>query len=39
MTIMRGKVVVENGKFLASKSEGRYIKRSVSDEIRNGPAL
>jgi dihydropyrimidinase len=39
MTIMRGKVAVEDGKFLASNADGKYLKRVIPAEIRGGPAL
>ena len=38
-TILRGKLVVENGKFLGSPTDGQYLKRKVPAEIRDGPAL
>jgi len=39
MTMLRGKVMVENGQYLASPKDGRYIKRKIAAEILNGPAL
>ena len=39
MTILRGKVVVENSRYVANNIDGNYLKRKVSDEILNGPAL
>lgn len=39
MTILRGKVVVEEGKFLGSPADGRYLKRKIPAEIIAGPAL
>jgi dihydropyrimidinase len=39
VTILRGKVVVENGKFSADLKDGQFIKRKVADEIRARPAL
>jgi dihydropyrimidinase len=39
MTIMRGKVAVENGQFLATNKDGKYLKRKIPAEIRSGPAL
>jgi hypothetical protein len=39
MTILRGKVVVENGKYFASPRDGRYLKRKIGAEILNGPSL
>jgi dihydropyrimidinase len=39
MTILRGKVVVENGQFLASLSDGQFLSRKIPDEIRSRPAV
>ena len=39
MTILRGKVMVENGKFLGAPSDGKYLKRKIPAEIRNGPVV
>ena len=39
MTMLRGKVMVENGRYLASPRDGRYLKRKIAAEILNGPAL
>jgi dihydropyrimidinase len=39
LTILRGKVVVENGQFLAEPGRGRYLKRKLRREILEGPAL
>jgi dihydropyrimidinase len=39
MTIQRGKVVVEDGKLLAALSDGQFVPRKISDEIRGRPAL
>jgi hypothetical protein len=39
MTILRGKVVVDNGQFLASRSDGQFLPRRIPDEIRSRPAL
>ena len=30
VTILRGKVMVENGQYFASPSDGRYLKRKIS---------
>jgi dihydropyrimidinase len=38
-TILRGKVMVENGRYLASPGDGKYLKRKIPAEIRNGAAL
>jgi dihydropyrimidinase len=39
MTILRGKVVVENGQFLAHPSDGQFLPRKIPDAIRARPAL
>src|SRR5207245_1933034 len=39
MTLLRGKVVVEGGKFLGAAADGRYLKRKIPAEIRGGPAV
>ena len=39
MTVLRGKVVVENGEFHGSPDDGRYLLREIPDVIREGPAL
>ena len=39
MTILRGKVVVENGRYLANSQDGRYVKRKIPSDILNGLAL
>jgi dihydropyrimidinase len=38
LTIARGKVVVEDGRFLGSPRDGRLVKRRVADSILSGPA-
>ena len=39
LTILRGKIVVENGRFFAEESDGQYLSRRISDEILGGAAL
>src|SRR6266540_2140349 len=39
VTILRGKIMVENGRYLASPKDGRYLKRKIPAEILRGPAL
>ena len=39
MTILRGKIVVENGQFHASVSDGQFLQRKIPDEIRSRPAV
>ena len=36
LTVLRGKIVVENEKFLGDLNDGRYLVRKISDEIRSG---
>src|SRR5262249_28483159 len=38
-TILRGKVMVQNGQYLASPQDGRYLKRKIAQNIRDGAAL
>jgi dihydropyrimidinase len=38
-TILRGKVVVENGKFTGDLKDGQFVPRKVADEIRTRPAV
>jgi dihydropyrimidinase len=39
MTILRGKVMVDNGNFLASPSDGQFLSRKIPDAIRTRPAV
>jgi len=39
MTVLRGKVMVENGEFKGDLKDGKYLKREISADIRTGPAL
>jgi len=39
MTVLRGKVMVENGKFKGDLKDGKYLKREIAADIRTGPAL
>jgi dihydropyrimidinase len=38
-TILRGKIQVEDGRYLASPGDGKYLKRRIGAEIRGGAAL
>ena len=38
-TILRGKIQVENGRYLASPRDGKYLKRKIGSEIRSRAAL
>jgi dihydropyrimidinase len=39
LTVLRGKIVVENGKFMGEPSDGQYLHREISAEIRSGATL
>ena len=39
MTILRGKIVVESGDFLAAPSDGQFLPRKIGGDIRSRPAL
>lgn len=39
LTILRGKVVVEDGEFHGAESDGQYLTRKIPDAIRAGAAL
>ncbi|MBI4192568.1 MAG: amidohydrolase family protein [Betaproteobacteria bacterium] len=39
MTILRGKVKVEDGRFLSDPKDGQYLYRKIPDEIRSRPLL
>jgi dihydropyrimidinase len=39
MTLLRGKVVVENGKFHGAAADGQWLHRRIADEILSGAAL
>ena len=39
VTLLRGKVMVENGKYLASAGDGQYLKRKISSDILGGAKL
>jgi dihydropyrimidinase len=39
MTMLRGKVVVENGAFAGDPGDGVFVPRKVADEIRARPAV
>jgi dihydropyrimidinase len=36
LTLLRGRIAVEDGKFMADLSDGQYLLRSISEEIRSG---
>jgi dihydropyrimidinase len=37
-TVLRGKVMVENGRYLASPNDGKYLKRKIGAATLNGSA-
>ena len=39
MTLLRGKVIVEDGKLVGSSSDGRWLKRRVSGDVTARPVL
>jgi dihydropyrimidinase len=39
MTILRGKIMVEDGRFLASPSDGQFLPRRIPDAVRSRPAV
>jgi dihydropyrimidinase len=39
VTLLRGKVMVENGQYSGNPNDGRYLKRKISSEILKGVAL
>jgi dihydropyrimidinase len=39
LTMLRGKIVVENGRFAGGLGDGRFLPRKVADEIRSRPAV
>jgi dihydropyrimidinase len=39
MTVLRGKVVVENGQFLGRNGAGQHLKRKIAGEMIAGPML
>ena len=39
MTILRGKIMVENGEFMGDPKDGKYLKRAIPKSITIGPEL
>ena len=39
MTILRGKIMVENGVFMGDPKDGKYLKRAIPKSITMGPEL
>jgi len=39
LTVLRGKVVVDDGKFTGDLKDGQYLLRKISEEIRSSASL
>ena len=39
MTLLRGKIMVENGEFMGDPKDGKYLKRAIPKSITMGPEL
>ena len=39
LTVLRGKVVVEDGEFSGDIKDGTYLKRKIPEDIRSRPAI
>ena len=39
MTLLRGKVIVEDGKLVGSSTDGRWLKRRVSGDVISRPVV
>jgi dihydropyrimidinase len=39
VTILRGKIAVDNGNLLATPSDGQFLPRKIPDAIRSRPAV
>ncbi|MGE0767002.1 MAG: amidohydrolase family protein [Hyphomicrobiaceae bacterium] len=39
LTMLRGRVMVEGGKYLGKPGDGAYLKRKIPRDVLNGPAL
>ena len=39
MTILRGKIAVDDGKLLAAPTDGQFLPRKIPDAIRSRPAV
>ena len=39
MTILRGKVIVENGRLVGSTDDGQWLKRQVSPDVLARPVV
>ena len=39
MTLLRGKVIVEDGKLVGHSTDGRWVKRKVAGDVTSRPAV
>ncbi len=39
LTVLRGKVMMENGEFFGDVKDGTYVKRRIADDVRRRPAV
>jgi hypothetical protein len=39
MTILRGKVIVENGQLVGSSSDGQWLRRKVAPDVLTRPVV
>ena len=39
LTLLRGKVVVENGEFRGAETDGHYLFRKIAEEVRSGGSI
>lgn len=39
MTVLRGKIMVEDGEFKGALSDGKYLKREIPEDVRTAPTL
>jgi hypothetical protein len=39
MTLLRGKVIVENGRLVGSSSDGRWVPRRIASGVVASPAV
>jgi hypothetical protein len=39
MTILRGKVIIEDGRLVGSSSDGQWLKRNVSPDVLARPVV
>jgi len=39
LTVLRGKIMMQNGEFLGDRKDGKFLKRKVDESIRNRPVI